>query len=44
MTIAGILRKNGYTVSQIKISKEGSKAKEYRLRVEESEENAIIKK
>ena len=42
MAVASILVKNGYTVSQVKRAKEGQKTVEYRLRLEESEDNVRI--
>lgn len=39
MTVASILMKNGYTVSQVKVKPEGSKAVSYFLRVDECPDN-----
>ena len=44
MQVAQILVKNGYSVSQVKRSREGQKVVEYRLRLEENEENIRIVK
>lgn len=42
MNVAQILVKNGYTVSQVKRSKDGQKTVEYRLKLEEGEENLRV--
>lgn len=44
MAVAQILVKNGYTVSQVKRSREGQKVVEYRLKLEENEDNIRIVK
>ena len=44
MQVAQILVKNGYTVSQVKRSKEGQKTVEYRLKLEDGEDNIRIAK
>ena len=42
MEASKIFVKNGYTVSQVKVSKEGQKTVEYRLRLEEGDDNIRI--